>query len=72
LANEKEPFIAEKQSFPASGALAGYCEHVQFCEPKEDAKCFSVNLHPKSTVKANLLLRNIFAGSHTEYRWRCS
>ncbi len=43
--------------YPSTGALAGHCELVDVYEPKEVPPCFSsVNLHPKSTVMANLLL----------------
>jgi hypothetical protein len=50
LANEKQSFIAEKQLFHVRGALA------HFYQPKGNSQYFSVNLHLKRTVKANLLL----------------
>jgi hypothetical protein len=39
LTNEKQSFTAEKQSFPATGAILGHCE---FHAPRE----FTVFLQP--------------------------
>jgi hypothetical protein len=36
--------------------LQGTCEHVDIHQPKEGSPCFSVHLHPKGSVKDNLLL----------------
>jgi len=49
LVNERQPFIAER--FPAAGALAAHCEHVDIYQPKEGSLCFSVHLHPKRFCK---------------------
>ncbi len=57
LVNEKQLFVAEKQSFPVTGSLAGHSENVKFNQPKKDSQCFSVDLYPKRTLKVNLLLR---------------
>ncbi len=56
LVNEKQLFIAEKQSFLVTGSLAGHSENVNFNQPKEDSQYFSVDLYPKRILKVNLLL----------------
>jgi hypothetical protein len=63
LVNEKQLFIAEKQSFLVTGSLAGHSENLNFNQPEKDSQCFSVDLsglgfrvYPKRTLKVNLLL----------------
>jgi hypothetical protein len=49
----------EKQLCLAKGDLARHYKNVHFDERKQDAECFSKNLHPEleSTIKTILMLQ---------------
>jgi len=49
----------EKQSFTATIALDGHCQHVHFYQPKEDSQCFFYESSSKKYCK-------------TQFPWACS
>jgi hypothetical protein len=57
LANEEQSFITPNRHILLQVLLQGTANVFHFNDkPKEDSQCFSVNLHPKHAVQANLLL----------------
>jgi hypothetical protein len=57
LANKEVSFITPNSQITLQVLLQGTADvfHLNN-KPKEDSQCFPVNLHPKHTLQANLLL----------------